>query len=668
MRGPAAALVAALALPLLAGCTVPDSGLREVPPPPVAPSETDAPGGSTPAPTARGPVTTAARVRTPAPPPTFCAAGLARTWHEEFQDAHLTAGTMAFSGTDAGEPLDLHMAFDEALDYLLLRDQAADAQLYARGDRVIVTEAGASTEFRDVGSPSYAVRFLEDLGEEEPEDPSSDWFTTPTSAFAPTCTSHGGSAAYKLSYSGGGVQEEWVWDTAGNLHYASFKRSATSTDVRATMRATATPIAPPAASERAASITYSILSEAVQDGFFVQVIQVEPGTFRNAYSDVTIDLFRGDTMVAELAPGNDWSGDHGAVSIEDRGQAGILDEGDIIGIAMDPALDGWLLYDSWSDRYAGEEVVDSDGEPLELVPEPGGEVLERHYEWTFDGASYTYDLGIPLSLLDYYEGQDFTYHGGGHNYVAYVASQYDDPFIQAVADELLRVSAEEGHSEDEALSLALAFVQSLEYTSDNVTTGYDDFPRYPVETLAESGGDCEDTAILYAAIAQAMGYGAVLLNPPGHMATGVLVEAGFQGVTYTFEGRRWAYAETTGDGWRIGQIPDNYRTANARILSLEPQGVPVIDSATAGTPSGGYHPIQVTFSNDGLAATSAGRVTVYGMNGDRTLYYDSDHCTFAALAPGNSYTCDLDIRADRRITAFQAVLQTDGGQTTRKDF
>jgi len=36
--------------------------------------------------------------------------------------------------------------------------------------------------------------------------------------------------------------------------------------------------------------------------------------------------------------------------------------------------------------------------------------------------------------------------------------------------------------------LLRAFVQSLPYTSDLVTTGYDNYPRYPIETLIDMAG------------------------------------------------------------------------------------------------------------------------------------------------------------------------------------
>ena len=41
----------------------------------------------------------------------------------------------------------------------------------------------------------------------------------------------------------------------------------------------------------------------------------------------------------------------------------------------------------------------------------------------------------------------------------------------------------------EKVNLVITFVQSLPYTSDSVTTAFDEYPQYPMETLVEYGGN-----------------------------------------------------------------------------------------------------------------------------------------------------------------------------------
>jgi hypothetical protein len=94
-----------------------------------------------------------------------------------------------------------------------------------------------------------------------------------------------------------------------------------------------------------------------------------------------------------------------------------------------------------------------------------------------------------------------------------------------------------------------------------VSASFDDYPRFPIETIVDNGGDCEDTAILFATIVQILGYGAVYLNPTGHLAVGVLGGSGVHGTYWTYNNGSYFYCETTGDGFKIGEVPSEYTTA-----------------------------------------------------------------------------------------------------------
>jgi len=51
-----------------------------------------------------------------------------------------------------------------------------------------------------------------------------------------------------------------------------------------------------------------------------------------------------------------------------------------------------------------------------------------------------------------------------------------------------------GFTDNQIMELAISFVKSLPYSYDIDTTGLEGYKRYPIETLADSTGDCEDTA------------------------------------------------------------------------------------------------------------------------------------------------------------------------------
>ncbi|WP_435365848.1 hypothetical protein [Haloarchaeobius sp. DYHT-AS-18] len=144
-----------------------------------------------------------------------------------------------------------------------------------------------------------------------------------------------------------------------------------------------------------------------------------------------------------------------------------------------------------------------------------------------------------------------------HEYVKY-------ELLQGAADELanLLVSAADSHGITDPfqqVEFAIDFVQSLPYVADDVSKGYDDYTKFAMETLVDLEGDCEDTAILLACILEAdpYGYDVVLIQPPGHMAVGLWYEHD-GAYKYRLDGRDYAYIETTGTGWGIGDIPDQY--------------------------------------------------------------------------------------------------------------
>ena len=84
--------------------------------------------------------------------------------------------------------------------------------------------------------------------------------------------------------------------------------------------------------------------------------------------------------------------------------------------------------------------------------------------------------------------------------------------------------------------------------------GEDEYWKYPVETLVDMNGDCEDTSILFCAIAKQLGYDTCMILYPGHMAAGVNL-TGLSGYYYTFETKHYYYCETTATGWDIGDDP-----------------------------------------------------------------------------------------------------------------
>jgi len=190
------------------------------------------------------------------------------------------------------------------------------------------------------------------------------------------------------------------------------------------------------------------------------------------------------------------------------------------------------------------------------------------FAWSYKGSDWTLSLDIPKTLYDAYKHVPVstrTRHGfAGYGYL----TTTKDYYLQAISEKLNETAAKEGFSSFEEVSFVLAFVQSLPYTSDSVTSGYDEYPRFPIETLVDGGGDCEDTAILFATFTLIMNYGTVYINPPEHLAVGVLGKD-LPGSYFTFNNQRHYYCETTGDGFEIGEIPSEFENEEANIFEIK---------------------------------------------------------------------------------------------------
>lgn len=124
-------------------------------------------------------------------------------------------------------------------------------------------------------------------------------------------------------------------------------------------------------------------------------------------------------------------------------------------------------------------------------------------------------------------------------------------------------------SRAEQLEFVIDFVQSLPYADDEVGTGYDDYSKYVQETIVDASGDCEDTSILLASIIQSdvFNLDAALIVPPNHMGVGV-AGRDIQGTSFSLGERDYYYVETTGENWRVGQLPRIYDGEDVSIIQV----------------------------------------------------------------------------------------------------
>ena len=194
----------------------------------------------------------------------------------------------------------------------------------------------------------------------------------------------------------------------------------------------------------------------------------------------------------------------------------------------------------------------------------------RYYSWVYDGHKQSFSISVSKEHYDYYRNKPHT----KKNIEFYALSEDDRQFLGQMIAGFQEQSRRHNFTDDQTVLNVIAFVQSMPYTSDSVTTGYDEYPRYPIETLVDGGGDCEDSAILAAALLSEMGYETVLIgistDTSGHAALGVRSDADLPGTYYVYGGHKYYYVETTASGYDFGEIPADYKGLGAEIFPLNP--------------------------------------------------------------------------------------------------
>ena len=197
---------------------------------------------------------------------------------------------------------------------------------------------------------------------------------------------------------------------------------------------------------------------------------------------------------------------------------------------------------------------------------PQGYLL-RHYEWEYQKDPQYWDVLLPTTLYQYYHDRQRQPFVDNYNYNDYILEPLDEPTLKDLAQALL--NRVEGNYES-FVECTLSFVQGVtQYTPD--PEGFE-YPLYPLETLVDGIGDCEDTTILYVSLVRAMGYGTAMAfvdtnhdNMPDHVLALIPVSSSYPdsvtcptGMSQGFlkiGGQLYALAETAVDPDQRGYIP-----------------------------------------------------------------------------------------------------------------
>ncbi|UCF10601.1 MAG: PKD domain-containing protein [Candidatus Bipolaricaulota bacterium] len=180
------------------------------------------------------------------------------------------------------------------------------------------------------------------------------------------------------------------------------------------------------------------------------------------------------------------------------------------------------------------------------------------FSWEYGGEQLDWDVSIPAALINEYR-QRLRGLWGLRNYDEFVLDPLDDEVLEELTG---WIHDRMGGALYPTLECAFNFVQAaVDYAYDR--SGFE-YPRYPLESLVDGVGDCEDTAILYASLVRTLGEGAMIVavdtdgdGVADHMVALAPVDQDYAdsvscafGCTksfWTYGDQLYAFAETTGE-------------------------------------------------------------------------------------------------------------------------
>ena len=224
------------------------------------------------------------------------------------------------------------------------------------------------------------------------------------------------------------------------------------------------------------------------------------------------------------------------------------------GAQIDPESYGKL-------EYKDERIPD-----FRQIQEP--DYKDTKLSWTSEDGrhQFTITLYIDRYMYEYYHS--LSRYTQLSDYQNYIDDENNKEIISELTDSLKNLGNKNGYDTSQIAREAVRMVQSIPYVTDPDSAGQDDFPKYPLETLYDYGGDCEDTSFLLAAIFKELNYGCCLIAYDDHLAVGIKGSNDMPGAYFEKDGVKYYYVETTGENWEIGVIPDEQSGQSAKIVVI----------------------------------------------------------------------------------------------------
>jgi len=149
------------------------------------------------------------------------------------------------------------------------------------------------------------------------------------------------------------------------------------------------------------------------------------------------------------------------------------------------------------------------------------------------------------------------------SYRAMVQDPAQDSLYATLLAETDKIRLQQKLSDDEYLELIAVYIQSLRYETREQNPA-----KFPVETVVDRSGDCDDKSLLLAGLLSREGYPVALLlfGPESHMALGVGSD------DYLYKNTGYAFVETT--NYSFVGVPTDKLGGNLTLYS-DPVIIPI---------------------------------------------------------------------------------------------
>jgi len=229
---------------------------------------------------------------------------------------------------------------------------------------------------------------------------------------------------------------------------------------------------------------------------------------------------------------------------------------------------------------------DGDGVPnnLDYYPNKKSELITKKYSFNYkmfgenhqDKVDFT--IKIPKDLYLYYQNQNHVFNENYQNITSFITNE--DPVIKTLIKKINTLYKEKKLN---PMVLIYQLTGEVIYSEDKFSIkGWDEYPKYPIETLVEGEGDCEDTSFLLATLYKSFGIEPVLVRFDNHLGIATVADQEILDLFIYKHGKdfmedanskltksKLIYLESTGNTeWDFGYMPEQLQSKNYTIHTL----------------------------------------------------------------------------------------------------